>query len=82
MGDFPIGTVSLHAPMDGYIQPGSTLAGTVDLRSSQDAAAKQAEAPKCISLLVTLETEERVSHQWQQPRRSGNDVIRKVRCSC
>lgn len=79
MGDFPIGKVSLHPATDGYIQPGSTLAGTIDLRSSQEEAAKQAEAPKCVSLVVTLETEERVSDQWRHLRRPGADVVRKVR---
>ena len=79
MGDFPIGKVSLHPPLDGYVQPGSTLAGTIDLRASQDAAAKRAEAPKCVSLVVSLETEERVAEQWRQPaRRPGSEVVRKV----
>lgn len=79
MGDFPIGRISLHPPLEGYIQPGSTLAGTIDLRASQEAAAKQAEAPKCVSLLVSLETEERVAEQWRHLRRPVSETVRKVR---
>ena len=78
MGEFPLAKVSLHPPLEGYLQPGAALAGTVDLRQSQDSAETQPNAPKCIAVAVTLETEERVEETWRQTRRPTTDTVRKV----
>ena len=78
VGDHPLARVSLHPPLEGYLQPGAALAGTVDLRQSHDAAESQPNAPKCVAVAVTLETEERVEESWRQPRRPLTDSIRKV----
>ncbi len=78
VGESPLAKVSLHPPLEGYLQPGAALAGTVDLRQSHDAAELQPGAPKCVAVAITLETEERVEETWRQTRRPATDTVRKV----
>ena len=78
VGEAPLAKVSLHPPLEGYLQPGAALAGTVDLRQSHEAAELQPGAPKCVAVAITLETEERVEETWQQTRRPATDTVRKA----
>ena len=78
VGESPLAKVSLHPPLEGYLQPGAALSGTVDLRQSHDATELQPGAPKCVAVAITLEMEERVEETWRQNRRPATDTIRKV----
>ena len=40
--------VALHAPPDGPLALGALLAGTLDFRSSQEAAAADPASPRCV----------------------------------
>jgi hypothetical protein len=64
--------VALHPPLEGWLQPGATLAGTLDFRFSQEAAA--AGGGRCAAVAVMLETEECVL----AAHRPGSSAIRKV----
>ena len=76
VGDHPLVRISLHSPIEGQLQLGSTLAGTLDFRFSQ--AQQEAAAPKCVQVVIMLETEERVQDQWQAPSKRQIAPIRKV----
>ena len=78
VGEHPLVRVSLHPPLEGQLQLGSTLAGTLDFRFSQSAAQQDAAAPKCVQVVVMLETEERVQDQWQARSKRQVAPIRKV----
>ncbi len=54
LGDAALVRVALHAPMEGPVQLGGVLAGTLDFRASHDAAAATPAAPKCIQVGVFL----------------------------
>ena len=50
LGDAALVRVALHAPTDGPVALGSVLAGTLDFRAAQEAAAANPSAPKCIQV--------------------------------
>lgn len=50
MGDSALVRVALHAPSDSYVALGSVLAGTLDFRASQEAAALNPGAPRCVQV--------------------------------
>ena len=50
VGDQPLVRVALHPPLEGQLQLGSTIAGTLDLRASHDAADAGVGAPKCVQV--------------------------------
>lgn len=78
VGNHSLVRISLHPPLEGQLQPGSTLAGTLDFRFSQAAAQEDTAAPKCVQVVIMLETEERVQDQWQAPSKRQAAPIRKV----
>eukprot|EP00891_Asterochloris_glomerata_P005253 jgi/Astpho2/5253/Aster-x1285 len=80
VGDQPLVRVALHPPLEGQLQLGSTIAGTLDLRASHEAAGAGTGAPNCVQIIITLETEEVVHECWQAAARksSGTAVMRKV----
>ncbi|CAL8463947.1 g3482 [Coccomyxa elongata] len=80
VGDAALVRVALHAPSDGHVALGSVLSGTLDFRASQEAAALNPEAPRCIQVAVLLETEEVVSERWRSNSsgRQPSSSIRKV----
>ncbi|KAL4443005.1 hypothetical protein ABPG77_008496 [Micractinium sp. CCAP 211/92] len=89
IGEHPLVRVTLHPPLEGSLQPGATLAGTLDF-SQPAAAAQQAaagggggaaapHAPRCMQVLILLETEEIVEQPWRRPvQGGGNGAIRRV----
>ncbi|EIE18927.1 hypothetical protein COCSUDRAFT_49110 [Coccomyxa subellipsoidea C-169] len=80
VGDAALVRVALHAPSDGHVALGSVLSGTLDFRASQEAAALNPEAPRCVQVAVLLETEEVVNERWRSSSaaRQQNSSIRKV----
>ena len=52
MGDAPLVRIAVHPPLEGPLQPGASLSGTLDFRAGREAAAGGA-APPCseVSLL-------------------------------
>ena len=50
MGDQPLVRVALHPPLEGQLQLGSTIAGTLDLRASHEAAGAGTGAPNCVQV--------------------------------
>lgn len=78
VGNHSLVRISLHPPVEGQLQPGSTLAGTLDFRFSQAAAQEDIAAPKCVQVVIMLETEEKVQDQWQAPSKRQATPIRKV----
>ena len=90
VGDQPLVRLALHPPLEGRLQLGATIAGTLDFRFSQEAAQQSGAAPKCVQVVVMLETEELVQDRWQAPskrhtgpvRKVGSDVIPCMHCSC
>lgn len=54
MGDHPLVRIALHPPMEGPFQLGCTLAGTLDFRQSQEAAAQSPATPKCVQVSPIL----------------------------
>lgn len=50
VGDAALVRVALHAPSDGHVALGSVLSGTLDFRASQEAAARNPEAPRCVQV--------------------------------
>lgn len=46
MGEAPLVRVAVHHPLEGALQPGAPLAGTLDFRAGREAAAGGA-APRC-----------------------------------
>jgi hypothetical protein len=96
VGDHPLVRVSLFPPLEGALQPGSTIAGALEFThlSAPDlghppAAARTsgagdgtppaapAAAPRCMQVLVLLETEESVQEE-QRGSSKGSGVIRRV----
>ena len=90
VGDQPLVRLALHPPLEGRLQLGATIAGTLDFRFSQEAAQQSGAAPKCVQVVVMLETEELVQDRWQAPskrqtgpvRKVGSDATPCMRCSC
>ena len=90
VGDHPLVRLALHPPLEGRLQLGATIAGTLDFRFSQEAAQQSSAAPKCVQVVVMLETEEVVQDRWQAPSKRQTGPVRKVwyyvnpcmRCSC
>ncbi|KAL4457739.1 hypothetical protein ABPG75_012604 [Micractinium tetrahymenae] len=81
IGEQPLVRVTLHPPLEGSLHPGATLAGTLDF-SQPAAAAQQAAAdggggheafhgPRCMQVLILLETEEIVEQPWRRPVQGG-----------
>ena len=57
IGDQPLVRVSLHPPLEGSLQPGSTLAGTLDFSQAVPADGGQAGAgptPRCMQVRCGL----------------------------
>ncbi len=46
MGDQPLVRLALHPPLEGRLQLGATIAGTLDFRFSQEAAQQSSAAPR------------------------------------
>lgn len=78
MGDHPLVRLALHPPLEGRLQLGATIAGTLDFRFSQEAAQQSSEAPKCVQVVVMLESEELVQDRWQAPSKRQAGPIRRV----
>jgi hypothetical protein len=81
IGDQPLVRVSLHPPLEGSLQPGSTLAGTLDFSQAVPADGGQPGAgptPRCMQVLILLETEEIVEQPWRRQVAGGGGVIRRV----
>eukprot|EP00884_Botryococcus_braunii_P011510 jgi/Botrbrau1/2035/Bobra.0047s0015.1 len=73
--------LALHAPLDGSVELGSTLAGTLDMRRGQRGADSSGSMPpRCIQVVVTLETEEIIQPPYhvRGPNHKEPLVIRKV----
>ena len=79
MGDHPLVRLALHPPLEGRLQLGATIAGTLDFRFSQEAAQQSSEAPKCVQVVVMLESEELVQDRWQAPSKRQAGPVRRVR---
>lgn len=77
MGDAPLVRIAIHMPLEGPLQPGALLSGTLDFRASRQAATPQ-EGPRCSEVLVLLETEEAVAPQSCTSLRPNHNIIRKV----
>lgn len=82
VGEHPLARLTLHPPLEGQLQLGTTIAGTLDFRFSQAAAQQESAAPKCLQVVVMLETEEKVQEQWQAPSKRQTAPIRKVCGRC
>ncbi|DBB01899.1 TPA: hypothetical protein ACH3X1_000495 [Trebouxia sp. C0004] len=78
VGDQPLVRLALHPPLEGRLQLGATIAGTLDFRFSQEAAQQSGAAPKCVQVVVMLETEEVVQDRWQAPGKRQTGPVRKV----
>jgi len=78
VGDQPLVRLALHPPLEGRLQLGATIAGTLDFRFSQEAAQQSSAAPKCAQVVVMLETEEVVQDRWQAPSKRQTGPVRKV----
>ena len=78
MGEQPLVRVALHPPLEGRLQLGATIAGTLDFRFSQEAAQQSSAAPKCVQVVVMLESEEVVQDRWQAPSKRQAGPVRKV----
>ncbi|KAL0039325.1 hypothetical protein WJX79_003514 [Trebouxia sp. C0005] len=78
VGDQPLVRLALHPPLEGRLQLGATIAGTLDFRFSQEAAQQSSAAPKCVQVVVMLETEEVVQDRWQAPGKRQTGPVRKV----
>jgi len=81
VGDQPLVRLALHPPLEGRLQLGATIAGTLDFRFSQEAAQQSSAAPKCVQVVVMLETEEVVQDRWQAPGKRHTGPVRKVGCN-
>ncbi|GAB4820682.1 hypothetical protein N2152v2_007728 [Parachlorella kessleri] len=89
IGEHAIARVSLHPPPEGALYPGATLGGTLELlhpdgpasdsgkEADRQAGAAAAGVPRCMQVLILLETEERLAPQWRPAGKAGN-VIRRV----
>lgn len=75
VGDRPLVRLSLHSPLFGEVTLGGTINGAIDMRASHEAALQDPAAPKCVQVVVLLETEEWVQNKWRGPHTS---VTRKV----
>lgn len=64
IGDAPLARVCVHPPLAGPIQPGSTLAGTLEF--PQDGPLR------CMQVTVSLETEEAVVAAWRGKGAAGS----------
>ena len=78
MGDHPLVRLALHPPLEGRLQLGATIAGTLDFRFSQEAAQQSNAAPKCVQVVVMLESEEIVEDRWGAPGKRQVGSVRKV----
>lgn len=78
VGEHPLVRLALHPPLEGRLQLGATIAGTLDFRFSQEAAQQSSAAPKCVQVVVMLETEEVVQDRWQAPSKRQVGPVRKV----
>ena len=78
VGEHPLVRLALHPPLEGRLQLGATLAGTLDFRYSQEAAQQSSAAPKCVQVVVMLESEEIVQDRWQAPGKRQVGPVRKV----
>ena len=78
VGDQPLVRLALHPPLEGRLQLGATIAGTLDFRFSQEAAQESSAAPKCVQVVIMLETEEVVQDRWQAPSKRQTGPVRKV----
>ncbi|DBB14851.1 hypothetical protein WJX82_007806 [Trebouxia sp. C0006] len=78
VGDQPLVRLALHPPLEGRLQLGATIAGTLDFRFSQEAAQQSSAAPNCAQVVVMLETEEVVQDRWQAPSKRQTGPVRKV----
>mmetsp|Transcript_1295 Transcript_1295/g.3717 ORF Transcript_1295/g.3717 Transcript_1295/m.3717 type:complete len:478 (-) Transcript_1295:46-1479(-) len=81
IGDHPLVKFSLHSSQEGPIHPGSTFSGMLDFQCSHGQG--QGMFPRCVQLLVLLETEECLNPEWTassttSPSSSGLPTIRKV----
>ena len=78
VGEHPLVRVALHPPLEGRLQLGATISGTLDFRFSQEAAQQSSAAPKCVQVVVMLESEEVVEDRWQAPSKRQAGPVRKV----
>lgn len=78
VGEHPLVRLALHPPLEGRLQLGATIAGTLDFRYSQEAAQQSSAAPKCVQVVVMLESEEIVQDRWQAPGKRQVGPVRKV----
>lgn len=78
MGDHPLVRLALHPPLEGRLQLGATIAGTLDFRFSQEAAQQSSAAPKCVQVVIMLESEEVVEDRWGAAGKRQVGSVRKV----
>lgn len=76
LSESPLVVVSLHPPLEGALSPGSTFGGTVDLSTSHLAHTRDPGVPHCLTVTITLETEEVVADKWLLTSRSGH--VRRI----
>ena len=70
VGDQPLVRLALHPPLEGRLQLGATIAGTLDFRFSQEAAQQSSAAPKCVQ--VSLRRFE-LTLSWQTSNASNTN---------
>ena len=91
IGSQPLVRVSIHPPLEGMLHPGATLGATLEFSrpptppqpeqqgstagGGGGAAGPPARAPRCMHVLVLLETEEAVEAPWRPKNSAG---IRRV----
>ncbi|KAL3158772.1 hypothetical protein ABBQ32_011500 [Trebouxia sp. C0010 RCD-2024] len=78
VGDHPLVRLALHPPLEGRLQLGATIAGTLDFRFSQEAAQQSSAAPKCVQVVIMLESEEVVEDRWGAAGKRQVGSVRKV----
>ena len=78
VGEHPLVRLALHPPLEGRLQLGATLAGTLDFRFSQEAAQQSSSAPRCVQLVAMLESQEVVPPTCQPLTKRLPGPVRKV----
>ncbi len=76
IGDAPLVRVSVHPPLMGPLQPGTTVTGTLEFPtpSTRTTAADGGSLLRCMQVSVMLETEESVESMWK-PAGKGATIL-------
>lgn len=72
--------VNLHPPVEGSLHPGATLAGTLEFPGAAGGAAADGgpPLPRCMQVLILLETEESVEGRWRPSAKGAGAAMRRV----